>query len=89
MAHAYIIERNITMSKESIGALRVILIIFAIIGFAVAAYFVIKKIRSSKAKKDAAAFDELDDLEFDEDDFCDCCDCDDDIDCAVEVTDAE
>ncbi len=66
------------MSKETIGAIKIIVIAFALIGVGVAAYFAVKKIKEMKAQKELECFDDLDDLDFDEDDFCECCSCCDD-----------
>lgn len=63
------------MSKETIGAIKVIVIAFALIGVGVAAFFAVKKIKEIKARKELEGFDDLDDLDIDEDDFCDCCGC--------------
>lgn len=65
------------MSKETSTALKVVVLLFAVIGVAVAALLIVKKLRSNKAAKEDSLFDELDELDIDDDDICSCCCCDD------------
>lgn len=65
------------MSKETSTAIKVVVILFAVIGVAVAAVLIVKKLKASKAEKEAALFDDIDDFYLDEDEEgCSCCDCD-------------
>ncbi len=69
------------MSKETSTAIKVVVLIFAILGVAVAALLIVKKLKCAQAEKEASLFDDLDELDIDDEDICACCGCD---DCEVE-----
>lgn len=72
------------MTKQSSSIVKIIVLIFAVIGVAVAAFFIIKKLQARKAEKDDSLFDDLDELDIDEDDICCCC-CDDEAEECIEA----
>ncbi len=65
------------MTNQTSNIIKIVVLIFAVLGVAVAAFFIVKKLTERKASKDDSLFDELDELDID--DECCCC-CDDECD---------
>ncbi len=61
------------MTNQTSNIIKIVVLIFAVLGVAVAAFFIVKKLTERKASKDDSLFDELDELDID-DECCCCCD---------------
>ena len=73
------------MTNQTSNIIKIVVLIFAVLGVAVAAFFIVKKLTErKKALKDDSLFDELDELDIDDECCCCCDDCDDMIEAAAE-----
>ncbi len=62
------------MTNQTSNIIKIVVLIFAVLGIAVAAFFIVKKLQERKAAAiDDSLFDELDELDIEDDDIC-CCD---------------
>ena len=62
------------MTNQTSNIIKIVVLIFAVLGVAVAAFFIVKKLTERKASKDDSLFDELDELDIDDECCCCCCD---------------